>query len=133
MNAISILEQQRADEVLRLEIAYSNLYRAYLSGNREEMIAKYVAAGNVNIPHFTDSIYLNTKQTMLSNGIIPDVTLNSVLAINIAYSFTVVVWIDCSVYNDNIPLIQRCIYHRNAANTEEEGRSLMLYEQLDKI
>lgn len=51
MNAISILEQQRADEVLRLEIAYSNLYRAYISGNREEMIAKYVAAGNVNLPH----------------------------------------------------------------------------------
>ena len=81
MNAIDILEQQRADEVLRLEIAYSNLYRAYLSGNREEMIAKYVAAGNVNIPHFTDSIYLNTKQTMLSNGIIPDVLPTSIYEI----------------------------------------------------
>ena len=81
MNAIDILEQQRADEVLRLEIAYSNLYRAYLSGNREEMIAKYVAAGNVNIPHFTDNIYLNTKQTMLSNGIIPDVLPTSIYEI----------------------------------------------------
>ena len=81
MNAISILEQQRADEVLRLEIAYSNLYRAYISGNREEMIAKYVAAGNVNLPHFTDSIYLNTKQTMLSNGIIPDVLPTSIYEI----------------------------------------------------
>ena len=81
MNAIDILEQQRADEVLRLEIAYSNLYRAYLSGNREEMIAKYVAAGNVNIPHFTDSIYLNIKQTMLSNGIIPDVLPTSIYEI----------------------------------------------------
>ena len=81
MNAISILEQQRADEVLRLEIAYSNLYRAYISGNREEMIDKYVAAGNVNLPHFTDSIYLNTKQTMLSNGIIPDVLPTSIYEI----------------------------------------------------
>ena len=81
MSVIDILEQQRADEVLRLEIAYSNLYRAYLSGNREEMIAKYVAAGNVNIPHFTDSIYLNTKQTMLSNGIIPDVLPTSIYEI----------------------------------------------------
>ena len=81
MNAISILEQQRADEVLRLEIAYSNLYRAYISGNREEMIAKYVAAGNVNLSHFTDSIYLNTKQTMLSNGIIPDVLPTSIYEI----------------------------------------------------
>ena len=45
------------------------------------MIAKYVAAGNVNIPHFTDSIYLNTKQTMLSNGIIPDVLPTSIYEI----------------------------------------------------
>ena len=81
MNAISILEQQRADEVLRLEIAYSNLYRAYISGNREEMIAKYVAAGNVNLPYFTDNIYLNTKQTMLSNGIIPDALPTSIYEI----------------------------------------------------
>ena len=81
MNAIDILEQQRADEVLRLEIAYSNLYRAYISGNREEMIAKYVAAGNVNLPLFTDSIYLNTRQTMLSNGIIPDVLPTSIYEI----------------------------------------------------
>lgn len=81
MNAISILEQQRADEVLRLEIAYSNLYRAYISGNREEMIAKYVATGNVNLPYFTDNIYLNTKQTMLSNGIIPDALPTSIYEI----------------------------------------------------
>ena len=72
MNAIDIFEQRRADEVLRLEIAYSNLYRAYMSDNREDMIAKYVAVGNVNIPYFTDSIFLNTKQTMLANGVIPN-------------------------------------------------------------
>ena len=30
MNAISILEQQQANDVLKLEIAYSNLYKAYL-------------------------------------------------------------------------------------------------------
>ena len=78
MNAIDIFEQQRADEVLRLEIAYSNLYQAYVSGNREDMIAKYVAVGNVNIPYFTDSIYLNTKQTMLDNGVIPNVLPTSI-------------------------------------------------------
>ena len=44
MNAIDILEQQRADEVLRLEIAYSNLSRAYASGHRDEMIGAVVAA-----------------------------------------------------------------------------------------
>ena len=81
MKTLNVFDQQRADEVLRLEIAYSNLYRAYISGNSEEMIAKYVAAGNVNLPHFTDSIYLNTKQTMLSNGIIPDVLPTSIYEI----------------------------------------------------
>ena len=78
MNAIDIFEQQRADEVLRLEIAYSNLYRAYMSDNREDMIAKYVAVGNVNIPYFTDSIFLNTKQTMLANGVIPNTLPTSI-------------------------------------------------------
>ena len=78
MNAIDIFEQQRADEVLRLEIAYSNLYLAYMSDNREDMIDKYVAVGNVNIPYFTDSIFLNTKQTMLANGVIPNTLPTSI-------------------------------------------------------
>lgn len=78
MNAIDIFEQQRADEVLRLEIAYSNLYRAYIYDNREDMIAKYVAVGNVNIPYFTDSIFLNIKQTMLANGVIPNTLPTSI-------------------------------------------------------
>ena len=73
MMTIDTYIQQKNEEFLRLEIAYSNLYQAYMSGNREDMIAKYVAVGNVNIPYFTDSIYLNTKQTMLDNGVIPNV------------------------------------------------------------
>ena len=81
MMTIDTYIQQKNEEFLRLEIAYSNLYRAYIYDNREDMIAKYVAAGNVNIPHFTDSIYLNTKQTMLSNGIIPDVLPTSIYEI----------------------------------------------------
>ncbi len=43
MNAISILEQQRADEVLKLEIAYSNLYQAYSSDNRNKMISAIIS------------------------------------------------------------------------------------------
>ena len=71
MKAIDVLEQQQNDEVLRLEIAYSNLYKAYISGDRDEMVAKYIDAGNVNIPNFTNSVYANTRQTMLSNNIVP--------------------------------------------------------------
>ena len=70
--------KQKNEEFLRLEIAYSNLYRAYMSDNIEDMIAKYVAVGNVNIPYFTDSIFLNTKQTMLANGVIPNTLPTSI-------------------------------------------------------
>ena len=78
MMTIDTYIQQKNEEFLRLEIAYSNLYQAYVSGNRENMIAKYVAVGNVNIPYLTDSIYLNTKQTMLDNGVIPNVLPTSI-------------------------------------------------------
>lgn len=44
MKSLEILEQQRNDEILRLEIAYSNLSRAYVSGRRDEMIGAVAAA-----------------------------------------------------------------------------------------
>ena len=56
MKVINILEQQQANEVLRLEIAYSNLYRAYISGNRTEMINFYTEAKQINIPNIENSI-----------------------------------------------------------------------------
>lgn len=81
MKAIDVLEQQQNDEVLRLEIAYSNLYRAYISGNRDEMVAKYLDAVNVNLPNFVNSVYINTQQTMLSNGIVPNMQPISIYAV----------------------------------------------------
>ena len=80
--ALDFLEQQRADEVLRLEIAYSNLYGAYVSGNITEMTSKYIAAGNVNIPNFANSVYVKTKGEMLSHGIWPDVLPSDIRNIN---------------------------------------------------
>ena len=80
--ALNLLEQQRADEVLRLEIAYSNLYGAYVSGNITEMKSKYIAAGNVNIPNFTSSVYVKTKGEMLSHGIWPDALPSDIRNIN---------------------------------------------------
>ena len=38
MKTLNVFDQQRADEVLRLEIAYSNLYNAYVSNCKESMI-----------------------------------------------------------------------------------------------
>lgn len=38
MMALDLLEQQRADEVLRLEIAYSNLSRAFATNNKYKML-----------------------------------------------------------------------------------------------
>ena len=80
--ALNLLEQQRADEVLRLEIAYSNLYGAYVSVNITEMKSKYIAAGNVNIPNFTSSVYVKTKGEMLSHGIWPDALPSDIRNIN---------------------------------------------------
>lgn len=37
MNKLTFIEQQQADKVLNLEIAYSNLYQAYISGNKKKM------------------------------------------------------------------------------------------------
>ena len=71
--ALDLLEQQRADEVLRLEIAYSNLYSAYISGNKIDMISRYIDANGVGIPYFTNAVHSKTKQAMLSKGILPDV------------------------------------------------------------
>lgn len=53
MKSIEILEQQRNDEILRLEIAYSNLSRAYVSGRRDEMIGAVAAALISNPNHVT--------------------------------------------------------------------------------
>lgn len=51
MKAIDQLEYQLANEVLRLEITYSNLYRAYLSENKNEMISAIVNALTNNPSH----------------------------------------------------------------------------------
>lgn len=78
MNAINILEQQHADEVLRLEIAYSNLYKAYVLGDRNEMINHYIATGYIGIPNFAKLVQSKTKQEMLSNRILPDILPTSI-------------------------------------------------------
>ena len=78
MNAIGILEQQQANEVLRLEIAYSNLYKAYMLGDRNKMISHYIATGYIGIPNFAESVQSQTKQEMLSNGILPDILPTSI-------------------------------------------------------
>lgn len=82
MTELDIQEQQKADEVLRLEIAYSNLYQTYISGNMAEMKNKYIAAGNVNIPNFANSVFNNTRREMLSNGMLPDKLPSDIRDIN---------------------------------------------------
>lgn len=73
MNAIERLEMQYYDEVLRLEIAYSNLYNAYVHGDENEMKKQYSAAVSIGIPNFSYSVYNRIKQEMLSKGILPDI------------------------------------------------------------
>lgn len=78
MNAISILEQQQANDVLKLEIAYSNLYKAYMLGDRNGMRKHYIATLNIGIPGFADLVQRETKLEMLSNGLIPGVSPTSI-------------------------------------------------------
>ena len=78
MNATDIPEPRQANEVLKLEIAYANLYKAYMQGDRNEMIRYYIAAGNIDIPNFADSVLNKARQEMLSHGILPDILPTSI-------------------------------------------------------
>lgn len=71
MNAIEVLAQQQADEILQLETAYANLYHAYECGNRDEMISAYSAAEAIIGLH--NRILNETKRILWSKGIIPDI------------------------------------------------------------
>ena len=44
--------QQKNQDYLRLEISYSNLYQAYLSGDIDSMKYQYDLASRINIPFF---------------------------------------------------------------------------------
>ena len=68
--------QQKNEEFLRLEIAYSNLYQAYLLGNIDNMRYQYDLASRINIPFFANSIQSHTKQVMLSKNIFPTATIS---------------------------------------------------------
>ena len=57
-----------ADEVLNLEIAYSNLYRAYIWGNREMLIGSYVTANQLGIPFFHQKVLAESKNVFEING-----------------------------------------------------------------
>ena len=76
MMTIDTYIQQKNEEFLRLEIAYSNLYRAYMSGNVDSMKYQYDLASQINIPFFANSIQSHTKLVMLSNNVLPTATIS---------------------------------------------------------
>ena len=76
MTTINTYIQQKNEEFLRLEIAYSNLYRAYMSGNVDSMKYQYDLASQINIPFFANSIQSHTKLVMLSNNVLPTATIS---------------------------------------------------------
>ena len=51
MEAFDVLVQQQADEVLRLEIAYSNLSRAFATNNKHKMLRAIGETFVCNQPH----------------------------------------------------------------------------------
>ena len=68
--------QQKNEEFLRLEIAYSNLYRAYMLGDIDRMRCQYDLASQIDIPFFTKSIQSHTKLVMQSNNILPTAAIS---------------------------------------------------------
>ena len=76
MTTINTYIQQKNEEFLRLEIAYSNLYQAYISRNVDNMRYQYDLASRINIPFFTNSIQSHTKLVMQSNNVVPAVTIS---------------------------------------------------------
>lgn len=68
--------QQKNEESLRLEIAYSNLYRAYMSGDIDCMRYQYDLASQIDILFFTKSIQSHTKLVMQSNNILPTAAIS---------------------------------------------------------
>ncbi|MDE7374240.1 MAG: hypothetical protein K2M86_02775, partial [Odoribacter sp.] len=69
---MTVINQLAAD-VLRLEIVYSNLYQAYISGNRTGMINFYMAAQQINIPHFNDTILSESRRVFDSKCCFTDI------------------------------------------------------------
>lgn len=47
-------------------------------GDRNKMISHYIATGYIGIPYFAESVQSQTKQEMLSNGILPDILPTSI-------------------------------------------------------
>ena len=68
--------QQKNEESLRLEIAYSNLYRAYMLGDIDRMRYQYDLASQIDIPFFAKSIQGHTKLVMQSNNILPTASIS---------------------------------------------------------
>lgn len=66
MNKLTFIEQQQSDEVLNLEIAYSNLYQAYISKNKEKMYNAINFAVEKNLHHAT-TIQLGIVDVFIKN------------------------------------------------------------------
>lgn len=140
MNAIEMLARQQADEILQLEAAYANLYRAYERGNKDEMIYAYIAAGKVNnsIQGFNDRVLNETKRVLCSKGIIPDmqpclisfINNNTILRSNIEGSLYVLL-VELQLrdfYRSNNTYAQRLLYRPNHTFLQNE----ILYEYNDR-
>ena len=76
MMTIDTYIQQKNEEFLRLEIAYSNLYRAYMLGDIDRMRYQYDLASQIDIPFFAKSIQGHTKLVMQSNNILPTASIS---------------------------------------------------------
>lgn len=58
------------DLILQIEVAYTSLYQAYLSNDRNRMTDAYIKAGKLGIPYFQESVMIETKRAFITNGMV---------------------------------------------------------------
>ena len=128
MNIKLSAEDQLADEVLILEIAYLNLYRAYHANDREAMIESYAMSELLAIPYFKDRVLRESRKVFNENGIAPSIIISVEFMPLYHLRFNVVGCMNAlqyeidlrKIYKTNYTYAQRILYQPNHIFTNNE-------------
>ena len=119
---------QLTDEVLILEIAYLNLYRAHHANDREAMIENYTISELLAIPYLKDRVLRESRKVFNENGIAPSIIISVELMPLYLLRFNVVGCMNAlqyeidlrKLYETNYTYAQRILYLPNHIFTNDE-------------
>ena len=119
---------QLADEVLILEIAYLNLYRAYHANDREAMIENYTISELLAIPYLKDRVLRESRKVFNENGIVPSIIISVEFMHLYHLRFNVVGCMNAlqygidlrKIYKTNYTYAQRILFQPNHTFTNDE-------------